>query len=64
MKNPTNVITRIDAALLIRDKKVIDPETGEVSYQPVAQEVIQELENLVKSALGIKPERGDTLTIT
>ena len=64
VKNPTNVITRIDAALLIRDKKVIDPETKEVSYEPVAQEVIQELENLVKSALGIKPERGDTLTIT
>ena len=64
VKNPTNVITRIDAALLIRDKKVIDPETQEVSYEPVAQEVIQELENLVKSALGIKSERGDTLTIT
>ncbi len=64
VKNPTNVITRIDAALLIRDKKVIDPETQEVSFEPVAQEVIQELENLVKSALGIKPERGDTLTIT
>ena len=64
VKNPTNVITRIDAALLIRDKKVIDPETEEVSYEPVAAEVIQELENLVKSALGIKPERGDTLTIT
>ena len=64
VKNPTNVITRIDAALLIRDKKVIDPDTQEVSYEPVAQEVIQELENLVKSALGIKPERGDTLTIT
>ena len=64
VKNPTNVITRIDAALLIRDKKVIDPETDEVSYEPVAQEVIQELENLVKSALGIKLERGDTLTIT
>ena len=64
VKNPTNVITRIDAALLIRDKKVIDPETDEVSFEPVAPEVIQELENLVKSALGIKPERGDTLTIT
>ena len=64
VKNPTNVITRIDAALLIRDKKVIDPDTQEVSFEPVAPEVIQELENLVKSALGIKPERGDTLTIT
>ena len=64
VKNPSNIITRIDAALLIRDKKVVDPETEEVSYEPVAQEVIQELENLVKSALGIKLERGDTLTIT
>ena len=64
VKNPTNVIVRIDAALLIRDKKVIDPDTEEVTFQPVAQDVIQELENLVKSALGIKTERGDTLTIT
>ena len=64
VKNPSNVITRIDAALLIRDKKVIDPETQEITYEPVAAEVIQELENLVKSALGIKIERGDTLTIT
>ena len=64
VKNPSNVITRIDAALLVRDKKVIDPETEEVRYEPVSPEVIEELRNLVKSALGIKPERGDTLTIT
>ena len=63
VKNPSNIITRIDAALLIRDKKVVDPETEEISYEPVAKEVIQELEKLVKSALGIKLERGDTLTI-
>ena len=64
VKNPSNVITRIDAALLIRDKKVIDPETEEITYEPVSPEVIEELRHLVKSALGIKPERGDTLTIT
>ena len=64
VKNPSNVITRIDAALLIRDKKVVDPETEEITYEPVSAEVIEELRNLVKSALGIKPERGDTLTIT
>ena len=43
MKNPSNVITRIDAALLIRDRKVVDPETQEVTYQPVSEEVIEEL---------------------
>ena len=42
VKNPSNVITRIDAALLIRDKKVVDPETQEVTYEPVAAEVIQD----------------------
>ena len=64
VKNPSNVITRIDAALLIRDRKVIDPETQEVTYQPVSEEVIEELKSLVKSALGIKLDRGDTLTVT
>ena len=63
VKNPSNLITRIDAALLVRDKKIVDPDTNEVTYQPIAPEVKVELENLIKSALGIKPERGDTLTI-
>jgi len=64
VKNPSNVITRIDAALLIRDREVIDPETQEVTFQPVSEEVIEELKSLVKSALGIKLDRGDTLTVT
>ena len=64
VKNPSNVITRIDAALLIRDRKVVDPETQEVTYQPVSEDVIEELKSLVKSALGIKLDRGDTLTVT
>ena len=64
VKNPSNVIKRIDAALLIRDRKVVDPETQEVTYQPVSEEVIEELKSLVKSALGIKLDRGDTLTVT
>lgn len=64
VKNPSNVIQRIDAALLIRDKKVVDPETGEQKFEPISEEVINELRNLVSSALGLKPDRGDTLTIT
>ena len=64
VKNPSNLITRIDAALLIRDRKVINPDTGEETFEPVPEEVITQVENLIKSALGIKPERGDTLTVT
>ena len=64
VKNPSNLITRIDAALLIRDRKVVNPDTGLEAYEPVPQEVITQVENLVKSALGIKQERGDSLTVT
>ena len=64
VKNPSNLITRIDAALLIRDRKVVNPDTGLTAYEPVPQEVITQVENLVKSALGIKQERGDSLTVT
>ena len=64
VKNSSNLITRIDAAILIRDRTVISPDTGEEISEPVSAEVITQVENLVKSALGIKPERGDSLTVT
>ena len=63
VKNPSNLITRIDAALLVRDRKVVNPDTNEITYEPISAEVKSELENLIRSALGIKTERGDTLTI-
>ena len=64
VKNSSNLITRIDAAILIRDRKVINPDTGEEVSEPVPAEVITQVENLVKSALGIKQDRGDSLTVS
>lgn len=64
VKNRSNIITRIDAALLVRDKKTIDPDTQAVVYEPISQDVLEQIENLVKSAIGIQVDRGDTLTIT
>jgi flagellar M-ring protein FliF len=64
VRNSSNLITRIDAAILIRDRKVINPDTGEEVSEPVPAEVITQVENLVKSALGIKQDRGDSLTVS
>lgn len=64
VKNPSNIITKINAALLIRDRKIIDPDTQEITYEPLSSEVISELEKLVKSAIGFDEERGDSLTIS
>jgi len=61
---PSNTISRIDAAVLVRDRKVIDPNTGEVTYEPISEKIKNEMEQLIASAIGIKSERGDSLTIT
>ncbi|MDB2452992.1 flagellar basal-body MS-ring/collar protein FliF [Planktomarina temperata] len=61
---PSNTISRIDAAVLVRDRKVIDPDTGEVTYEPISEKIKNEMEQLIASAIGIKSERGDSLTIT
>jgi flagellar M-ring protein FliF len=61
---PSNTISRIDAAVLVRDQKVIDPDTGEITYEPISEKIKNEMEQLIASAIGIKTERGDSLTIT
>ena len=61
---PSNIISKIDAAVLVRDLKVTDPETGEITFKPISDKIKAELEKLITSAIGIMPERGDSLTIT
>ena len=61
---PSNTISRIYAAVLVRDRKVIDPDTGEITYEPISEKIKNEMEQLIASAIGIKTERGDSLTIT
>ena len=63
VKNPSNTIIRVDAAILVRDKKIVDPETQEVTYEPLSDDVKTQLRELIGSALGLKLDRGDTLTI-
>ena len=60
----SNVISRIDAAILVRDKKVTDPDTGEEVYEPISEKLKAEIDQLIRSAIGLKAERGDSLTIT
>lgn len=61
---PSNTISKIDAAILVRDRKIIDPETGEITFVPISEKIKKDLEQLITSAIGLKLERGDSLTIT
>ena len=60
----SNVISRIDAAILVRDRKVTDPDSGEEVYEPISEKLKAEIDQLIRSAIGLKAERGDSLTIT
>jgi flagellar M-ring protein FliF len=63
-QNPSNQITRIAAAVLVRDRKAIDPETGAEITEPLPPETIAEIERLVAGAIGLDDTRGDVLTVT
>jgi flagellar M-ring protein FliF len=42
----------------------VDPETGEIKFEPISEKIKKEMEQLISSAIGLKAERGDSLTIT
>lgn len=60
---PSNRIIKIDAALLVRNEVVIDPETQQEVSQELDPKAMSDIERLVSSAIGLQPDRGDTLTV-
>ena len=63
IRNPTGQIKRIVAAILVRDKMVMN-ELGENVLQKLSEEEKSNLESLVRDAIGFKQERGDSITIS
>ena len=62
--NPSNKIARVFASVLVRDSQAVNPETGLMETEPLAQEKLDEIRELVRNAIGIDDERGDNLTIS
>ena len=61
---PSNIIRKINAAVLVRQPDVLDPETGVTTSQPMSAEELARIEKLVADAIGIDAERGDSLTVS
>ena len=56
-------VKRVTVALAVDDMKVVDPETGEGSYQPWPEAELQRLSMLVRDAVGYSASRGDSVTV-
>ena len=61
---PSTKILKINAAVLLRAQKTIDPETGLEVSKPLSEEKLEEIRELITSAIGIDSERGDKLTVS
>lgn len=61
---PSNRIARIDAAVLLRNQTVIDPETGLPVEQPLPAETLAQIKQLVAGTIGLQETRGDTLMLS
>ena len=61
---PSSRIMRVAVAVLVRDQQGVDPETGaEISIE-TPEDVLRDIEDLAKSAVGFDPARGDTIKVT
>ena len=63
-QRPSSQITGIQAAVLVREMEVVNPETGLTEVQEIPEEKLAEIEALVANAIGIDADRGDSLTVS
>jgi flagellar M-ring protein FliF len=56
-------IKRIKAAVIIRQKEIVNPE-GVVTFENFSDEKLLEIKSLVQEALGFDEARGDSVTVT
>jgi flagellar M-ring protein FliF len=62
--NPSNVIRKINAAVLVREQTIMDPETGLPTTRKMTEGELLQIEKLVADAIGLDEERGDSLTVS
>ncbi|WP_372956269.1 flagellar basal-body MS-ring/collar protein FliF [Marinobacter sp.] len=56
-------LKRLTVALAVDDKRVVNPDTGEVTYQPWEEQELQRINMLVRDAVGYSAARGDSVTV-
>ncbi|WP_188151670.1 flagellar basal-body MS-ring/collar protein FliF [Teredinibacter waterburyi] len=62
-KHEKGRLRRLTVAVVVDDKKVVDPATGEISLKPWTELEIERLSILVRDAVGFSAVRGDSVNI-
>jgi flagellar M-ring protein FliF len=61
-KNQTGIVKRLSTAVVVNHRKSTDT-AGKVSYTPMTDAEITQINALVKEAIGFNKERGDSLNV-
>lgn len=61
-KVPTGVVKRLSAAVVVNYRRMPD-KNGEMKPTPLSAQEVQQINNLVKEAMGYNAPRGDTLNV-
>ncbi|WP_148862329.1 flagellar basal-body MS-ring/collar protein FliF [Marinobacter fonticola] len=56
-------VERLTVAVAVDDMRVVDPATGDVSYEPWPEQDLQRLTLLIRDAVGYSAARGDSVTV-
>ncbi|MEX0605957.1 MAG: flagellar basal-body MS-ring/collar protein FliF [Marinobacter sp.] len=56
-------IQRLTVAVAVDDRKMVDPATGEVTYEPWTEQALQRMTMLIRDAVGYSAARGDSVTV-
>ena len=62
-KHQVGKVRRLSVAVVVDDREVIDPTTGEMSYETWTDNEIERLAILIRDAVGFSAVRGDSVNV-
>ena len=62
-RRQTGVVNRQTVAVAIKDRAIVNPETGETTYQPLSDAQLTNIRQLLIGAVGYSEQRGDLLNV-
>jgi flagellar M-ring protein FliF len=61
-RNQTGVVKRLSAAVVVNQKKTVDT-AGKVTYTPLSEAEVAQIQALVREAIGFNKDRGDSVNV-
>lgn len=62
-RRQTGVVNRQTVAVAVKNRAVVNPETGETSYQPISDAELNSIKQLLIGTVGFSEARGDLLNV-